>query len=29
MRALYEEMNVATDGTLHIDSEYLVSVIRR
>jgi len=29
MRALYEEMNIATDGTLHIDSEYLVSVIRR
>jgi SAM-dependent methyltransferase len=29
MRALYEEMNRASDGTLHIDSEYLVSVIRR
>ena len=29
MRELYEEMNVATDGSLHIDSEYLVSVIRR
>ena len=23
MRELYEEMNVATDGSLHIDSEYL------
>ena len=29
MRALYDDMNVATDGSLHIDSEYLVSVIRR
>ncbi|MDP9135775.1 MAG: class I SAM-dependent methyltransferase [Actinomycetota bacterium] len=29
MRELYEELNVATDGTLHIESEYLVSVIRR
>jgi SAM-dependent methyltransferase len=29
MRALYEEMNVATDGSLHIESEYLVSLIRR
>jgi ubiquinone/menaquinone biosynthesis C-methylase UbiE len=29
MRALYEELNWATDGTLHIESEYLVSVIRR
>jgi ubiquinone/menaquinone biosynthesis C-methylase UbiE len=29
MRELYEEMNTATDGSLHIDSEYLVSLIRR
>ena len=29
MRALYEELNAASDGSLHIDSEYLVSVIRR
>jgi SAM-dependent methyltransferase len=29
MRELYEEMNLATDGSLHIDSEYLVTVIRR
>ena len=28
MRALYEEMNLATDGTLHIDSEYLVTIVR-
>jgi hypothetical protein len=28
MRALYEELNWATDGTLHMESEYLVSVIR-
>ena len=29
LRALYEEMNTATDGSLHLESEYLVSVIRR
>ena len=29
MRELYESMNIATDGSLHIESEYLVSVIRR
>ena len=29
LRALYEDMNLATDGSLHIDSEFLVSVIRR
>jgi SAM-dependent methyltransferase len=29
MRALYEKMNQADDGSLHIESEYLVSVIRR
>jgi hypothetical protein len=29
MRALYESLNLATDGTLHIESEYLVSVFRR
>ena len=29
MRELYKSMNIATDGTLHIESEYLVSVIRR
>ena len=28
LRALYEEMNLATDGTLHIDSEYLVTIAR-
>jgi SAM-dependent methyltransferase len=28
LRALYEEMNLATDGTLHIDSEYLVTIGR-
>jgi hypothetical protein len=29
MRELYESLNLATDGTLHIESEYLVSVIQR
>jgi SAM-dependent methyltransferase len=29
MRELYESMNRATDGSLHIESEYLVSLIRR
>ena len=29
LRALYEELNLATDGSLHIDSEYLVSIARR
>ena len=29
MRELYVEMNQADDGSLHIESEYLVSVIRR
>jgi SAM-dependent methyltransferase len=29
MRELYESMNQATDGSLYIESEYLVSVIRR
>ena len=29
MRELYEAMNLATDGSLHIESEYLVSVITR
>jgi ubiquinone/menaquinone biosynthesis C-methylase UbiE len=29
LRALYEEMNLATDGTLHIDAEYLVTIARR
>jgi hypothetical protein len=29
MRRLYESMNLATDGSLHIESEYLVSVITR
>ncbi len=29
MRELYESMNLATDGSLHIESEYLVSVITR
>ena len=29
LRALYEELNVATDGTLHIDSEYLVTIAQR
>jgi SAM-dependent methyltransferase len=28
LRELYDEMNLATDGTLHIDSEYLVTVGR-
>jgi SAM-dependent methyltransferase len=28
LRSLYEELNEATDGTLHIDSEYLVTVGR-
>ena len=28
LRELYEELNSATDGTLHIDSEYLVTVGR-
>ena len=28
LRALYEELNVATDGTLHIDSEFLVTIAR-
>ena len=28
MRELYEELNVATDGSLHIDSEYLVTIGR-
>jgi SAM-dependent methyltransferase len=28
LRALYEELNLATDGSLHIDSEYLVTVGR-
>jgi SAM-dependent methyltransferase len=28
LRALYEELNSATDGTLHIDAEYLVAVGR-
>jgi SAM-dependent methyltransferase len=28
MRALYEELNQADDGSLYIESEYLVSVIR-
>ena len=26
LRALYEEMNLASDGTLHIDAEYLVTI---
>jgi hypothetical protein len=25
----YEELNLAMDGTLHIDSEYLVTIARR
>jgi SAM-dependent methyltransferase len=29
LRALYEELNVAIDGTLHIDAEYLVTIARR
>jgi SAM-dependent methyltransferase len=29
LRALYEELNTATDGTLHIDSEYLVTIASR
>jgi SAM-dependent methyltransferase len=29
LRALYDELNQATDGTMRIDSEYLVSVARR
>ena len=29
LQALYEEMNVATDGTLHLDAEYLVTIARR
>jgi SAM-dependent methyltransferase len=29
LRALYEELNIATDGTLHIDSEYLVTIAQR
>jgi SAM-dependent methyltransferase len=28
LRSLYEELNLATDGSLHIDSEYLVTVGR-
>ena len=28
LRELYEELNVATDGSLHIDSEYLVTIGR-
>jgi SAM-dependent methyltransferase len=28
LRSLYEELNSATDGTLHIDAEYLVTVGR-
>jgi len=28
MRELYEELNLATDGSLHIDSEYLVTIGR-
>ena len=28
LRALYEELNLAADGSLHIDSEYLVTVGR-
>jgi hypothetical protein len=28
LRELYEELNSATDGTLHIDSEYLVTIGR-
>lgn len=28
LRELYEELNLATDGTLHIDSEYLVTIGR-
>jgi SAM-dependent methyltransferase len=29
LRELYESMNEATDGTFHIESEYLLSLIRR
>jgi SAM-dependent methyltransferase len=29
LRALYEELNLATDGTLHIESEFLVTIARR
>jgi len=29
LRALYESMNLADDGSMHIESEYLLSVIRR
>ena len=29
LRALYEELNLATGGSLHIDSEYLVTIGRR
>ena len=29
LRELYEELNLATDGTLHIDSEFLVTIARR
>ena len=28
LRLLYEELNSATDGTLHIDAEYLVTAGR-
>jgi hypothetical protein len=28
LRALYEELNLASDGSLHIDSDYLVTVGR-
>jgi hypothetical protein len=29
LRELYEEMNVATDGSLRVEAEYLVTIARR
>ena len=29
LRELYESMNEASDGSFHIESEYLVSLVRR
>ena len=29
LRGLYEELNLATDGSLHIESEFLVTIARR